>query len=136
MPWLSKRELAYYLILRSAFGYEPFNYGNAMDILKLLGPKKVARKVIKRLLARGFLERVDRVVYRVKPLDEALENLLANYVASRLRKYLKSHGIEVSVKVIDGKLIEVEGCSDDIERILNSIKWRGIGIRCASKEGR
>ncbi|NPA96078.1 MAG: hypothetical protein GXO32_00570 [Crenarchaeota archaeon] len=134
MPWISKREIAYYLVLKSAFGYSPFNIGSAMDILRLLGPRRVARKVLKRLLARGMIERLNSVTYRLRPLDEALENLLANYIASRLQKYLKSCGIEVATRVANSKTIEVVGCSEEMKKLLNSISWRGIEIKCVNNK--
>ncbi len=130
MPWLSKRELAYYLLLRSAFGYNAFNYGEAMDLLRLFGPRRVARKVLKRLVSRGFLEKVGTLEYRVKPLEDALEQLLVNYIANRLAKYMKSKGVELDVSVV-GRDIVVKGCSDELKSIIEALRWERIRVVCS-----
>ncbi len=131
MPWLSKREIAYYLILRSVFDYSEFNYGEALDLLKLFGPRRLVRKMLKRMASRGFVERVKPLVYRLKPLDEALEVTLLEYIAKRLEKYLRSKHLDVEVTIDrESKTIAVRGCGEELSKILTRFEWRSLRIVC------
>jgi len=131
MPWLSKREIAYYLLLRSAFDYREFNYGEALDLLKFFGPRRLVRKMLRRMCSRGFAERVKPLVYRLKPLDEALEANLLEYVAKRLERYLRSRHVEIEVYVDrESRSIVVRGCTEDFAEVLSRIEWKSIRIVC------
>jgi len=99
LVWLSKRELAYYLLLLNRFRSEPFNLGEALDLLTLLGSKRIAIKIIKRLTKRGFLKRENHYTYRVVEPSESLTNLLIEYIAQRLARYMKSSGVSVITSV-------------------------------------
>lgn len=109
--WLSKREVAYLLLLKKVF-INRFNLGEALDLLELFGPRRVARKIIKRLVSKGFIHRLDSFDYNIKDLEESLWNLLLDYISQRLQKNLRSRGVDVSVRRDDGGRIVIEVCGD------------------------
>ncbi|MCI4436247.1 MAG: hypothetical protein JHC33_05480 [Ignisphaera sp.] len=96
MVWLSKREIAYYIILKKTFGNNPFNLGEALDVLAFFGSKRVARKVIKNLIKKGFLKKIDAFDYRIEDLENALNNILFEYIRQRAYKTMKSRGFKVA----------------------------------------
>jgi len=116
--WLSKREVAYLLLLRKVF-VDRFNLGEALDILELFGPRRVARKVIKRLVSKGFIRRLGNLDYNIRDLEESLWNLLLDYLSQRLQRNLRSRGIDASVRRDDSGRIVVEVCGDT--RILEAL---------------
>ncbi|HIP57635.1 MAG TPA: hypothetical protein EYH02_06210 [Ignisphaera aggregans] len=118
MVWLSKREVAYLLLLRKVF-VDRFNLGEALDILELFGPRRVARKVIKRLVSKGFIRRLGNLDYNIRDLEESLWNLLLDYLSQRLQRNLRSRGIDASVRRDDSGRIVVEVCGDT--RILEAL---------------
>jgi len=134
MPWLSKRELAAYILLRKVFGDNVFNLGEALDVLKPLANKKLAIKLIKRLRSKGFLERIDVFNYRARSIEEALAAYLARYVAHRVARNLRSWGVEA--KAIDvGASSRIDIPCNAIDReVLDSItaiaNTFGIQLRC------
>lgn len=131
MVWLSKREVAYYLILKKKFNGNIFNLGEALDILSLFGSRNIARKIIKRLKSKGFLEGIGVMTYRVKDSEEALMELLSGYIAQRLYKNLKCRGYDVSISTLGRhNTLEIRNCSDSILTELNVIKGLGIDVIC------
>jgi len=108
---LSKREVAYLLLLKKVFT-DKFNLGDALDVLELFGPRRVARKVIKRLVSKGFIRRLDSFNYNIEDLEKSLWNLLLDYISQRLQRNLRSRGIDVSVHRDDSGRIVVEVCGD------------------------
>jgi len=96
MVWLSKREIAYYIILKKTFGNNPFNLGEALDVLTFFGSKRVARKVIKNLIKKGFLKKIDVLNYRIEDLENALNNILFEYIRQRAYRNMKSRGFKVT----------------------------------------
>jgi len=118
LVWLSKREVAYLLLLRKVF-VDRFNLGEALDILELFGPRRVARKVIKRLVSKGFIRRLGNLDYNIRDLEESLWNLLLDYLSQRLQRNLRSRGIDASVRRDDSGRIVVEVCGDT--RILEAL---------------
>jgi hypothetical protein len=96
MVWLSKREIAYYIILKKTFGNNPFNLGEALDVLTFFGSKRVARKVIKNLIKKGFLKKIGMIDYRIEDLENALNKLLFEYIRQRAYKTMKSRGFKVA----------------------------------------
>jgi len=119
MVWLSKRELAYYLILRSAFGEKPFNIGDALTLLELFGSRRTARNVLKRLKSRRIIIKVAEYTYVVRGLEEALQDLLRDYIANRLVKTLKSRHIPIDeiIRTNEKIIIKVCGTHDDIRKL-------------------
>ncbi len=112
MVWLSKREVAYLLLLRKAFA-KKFNLVEALDLLELFGSRRVARKVLKRLAAKGFLQRLGSVEYGIDDLENALWKLLLDYLAQRLQRNLRSRGLDVVVyRDRESDRLVVEGCID------------------------
>lgn len=113
MVKLSSRELAYYFVLRKIFGEQPFNVGNAIDVLKVFGSRRVARRVLKKLAAKGFLERLDPVTYRVRDFYEALEDYLREYLAQRFYRNARSMGMDIVIRVDKvGKSVVIDGCRE------------------------
>ncbi len=131
MVWLSKREVAYLLLLRKAFA-EKFNLGEALDLLELFGPRRVARKVLKRLVAKGFLQRLDNVEYGIEDLEDAFWKLLLDYLAQRLQRNLRSRGLDVVVYRDRGSnRLVIEGCIDaEITEMLRRL-GEPIEFRCS-----
>ncbi len=131
MVWLSKREIAYYLILKKKFNGNAFNLGEALDILSLFGSRNVARKIIKRLKSKGFLEGIGVTTYRIKDGEEVLIKLLSSYIAQRLYKNLKSKGYNVAVSTLGQySALEIRNCSNNILTELDIFKEFGIDIVC------
>jgi len=131
LVWLSKREVAYLLLLRKAFA-EKFNLGEALDILELFGPRKVARKVLKRLVAKGFLQRLGSVEYGIENLEDAFWKLLLDYLAQRLQKNLRSRGLDVIVYRDEGSnRLVIEGCINaELTEVLKRLSDL-IELRCS-----
>ncbi|RLG77945.1 MAG: hypothetical protein DRO12_00700 [Thermoprotei archaeon] len=99
MVWLSKRELATYVVLREVLGEKNIvNIGEALEVLQIMMPRKIARKVMKRLHKKGFLS-IENVQVRINPLDDAIKRLLNNYIAERIRRNLRAQGIEALIEV-------------------------------------
>ncbi|RLG87392.1 MAG: hypothetical protein DRO39_00590 [Thermoprotei archaeon] len=134
MVWLSKREAAAYLVLKTLLGEgAEVNLGDAIALLRVMMPKRVARKILKRLSKKGFVE-LSGVRLRILPLEDALRNLLLEYMAERIRRNLRSNHIEARV-AIDGGFIRVlmpeEYCS--LFPVNRSAVKRGVvRIECVS----
>jgi len=93
--WPRKREFLSYYALYRVFRDRVFNLGEAVDILApLLGSKRIAAKLVKRLVKQGFLERTASLSYRAKPLEQLLEQAMLEYFAYRLRR----RGFDVQVQ--------------------------------------
>jgi hypothetical protein len=85
--WPRRREfLSYYLLWRT-YGENPFNLGEAVELLApVLGSRNVASRLVRRLVKQGFLVRIAPMTYRARRLTELLDEALAVYVAKRLRR--------------------------------------------------
>ncbi|MCC6015935.1 MAG: hypothetical protein LM582_02715 [Desulfurococcaceae archaeon] len=130
MVWITKREIAYYLILKQVFQNRIFNLGEALDILTLFGSKRTTRKIIKILVSRGLLERVDVYQYKVKDLESSLLLNLRAYLAQRIYKRLKSLGFDVSLGLEDDKeYIAVHGCNDALRSMINILN-KFVDVKC------
>ncbi|MEM0026375.1 MAG: hypothetical protein QXT53_00370 [Ignisphaera sp.] len=128
MVWISKREIAYYIILRKAFGNKPFNLGEALDILSLFGSKNVGRKTLKKLVKKGFLEKTGVIDYNIVELEKAFEKLLQNYMMQRLYRNLKSRGYSVVIDLKNSSIV-IE-CDQVIENIVAKLSAAGISAKC------
>jgi ribosomal protein S8 len=127
MVWISKREIAYYIILKEEFRDRIFNLGEAIDVLVFFGSKKVAKKVIKNLVKKGFIKKVDDLNYKVEELEGTLKKLLYEYIRQRFYKALKSRGYSVAVNKDGGNVIVI--CEDGVELELPVLLSRlGISI--------
>lgn len=85
--WPKRREFLSYYALYKTFRDREFNLGEAVDLLTpLLGSRRVATRLVKRLVKQGFLERVAPLLYRARPLEHLLEQAMLEYFASRLRR--------------------------------------------------
>ncbi len=102
--WPRRREfLSYYMLYRFLKG-RVFDLGEAVDLLApMLGGRRLAVRMVKRLVRQGFLERVEPLRYRVRDIDELLTNALLVYLASRLRR----RGFRVEVR--EGYVCVLEG---------------------------
>ena len=105
---LNKRLLSTYLILYSVFRSKKFNLGEALEILKLYETRKSAISDIKRLCKMGFLNKKDKLLYEAKEPYSALKNYLAEYIARRIEKRLKSLGIREHVDLNSKIVIKAE----------------------------
>ncbi len=130
MVWLSKRELAYYIILKRVFGYNRFNLGEALDILKYLGSKRTARKIIRRLTKKGFLQKINEVDYRVMELESILSNILSSYIFNRIYKNLKSYNIRIEVIEKELRIIIYNNCIDGNLEVLSKSLNGIVYIEC------
>ncbi len=130
MVWLSKRELAYYIILKRVFGYNRFNLGEALDILKYLGSKRTARKIIRRLTKKGFLQKINEVDYRVMELESILSNILSSYIFNRIYKNLKSYNIRIEVIEKELRIIIYNNCIDENLEVLSKSLNGIVYIEC------
>ena len=85
--WPRRRELlSYYLLLR-LFGESEFNLAEAVDVLApLIGSKRVASRLVRRLVKQGFLVRVKPMTYRARRLEEVLDEAVRVYFTGRLRR--------------------------------------------------
>lgn len=122
MVWITKRELAYYFVLKNAFQDRVFNLGEAFDILILFGSKRVARKIVKKLMLLGFLEKVGDINYRVKELEPALLASLREYIVQRIYKRIKLLGFNVDI-VTDNtkKKLVVQNCDERLQAVISML---------------
>lgn len=102
---LNKRLLSTYFILYFSFRHRTFNIGEALDILTIFSSKKVAINDIKRLWKMGFLEKVDKYLFKTLKPEEAFTKYLLKYMASRISKRMRSMGIEGEIRTVENKLI-------------------------------
>jgi len=136
LVWLSKREIAYYLILKKRFNGNIFNIGEALDVLIFFGSKNIAKKIIKRLKSKGFLESVGIASYRIRDEEEVLVKLLSNYISERLYRNLKLRGYGVSLNKLEGyNVIEVNKCDSNVFTMLDVVRELGIEMRCIDWKG-
>jgi len=130
MVWITKREIAYYLILKQIFRDRVFNLGEAMDILTLFGSKHTVRKIMKILVSRGFLEKVSIHQYRVKDLESALLLNLKPYLVQRMYKRLKSLGLKVSLDKYNGcENIILYECDNRLRSVVDVLN-KLIEVKC------
>lgn len=131
MVWITKREIAYYLILRHVFHNRVFNLGEALDVLTLFGSKRTARKIIRLLVSRGLIEKVDTLSYRIKELEPALFQNLKAYIAQRIRRRLKSAGLSSSIILRDHhETLVVHNCSNTLASIFELLRGV-IDVECS-----
>ncbi|MEM1525660.1 MAG: hypothetical protein QW775_04510 [Ignisphaera sp.] len=115
MVWITKREIAYYLILKHVFNNSIFNLGEALDILSLFGSKRTAKKIIRLLVSRGLIEKVDTLSYRVNELEPALFQNLKAYIVQRIHRRLKSVGLSSSIILKDHReTLAIRNCSNTL----------------------
>ena len=131
MVWISKREIAYYIILRKVFNNKSFNLGEALDVLSLFGSKNIGRKTLRKLVKKGFLEKTGVLDYNIVELEKAFEKLLLNYMIQRLYRNLKSRGYKVTIDLKNSSVI-VE-CDQRLENLVASLNIVGIDVRCKQK---
>lgn len=123
MVWITKREIAYYFILKYVFSNRVFNLGEALDILTLFGSKRTARKIMKLLVSRGLIEKVGFLDYKVKELEPALFQNLKAYIVQRLYRRLKSAGLSASIILRDGyEILVVHNCRDNLSLAFELLK--------------
>lgn len=122
MVWITKRELAYYFVLKNVFQDRVFNLGEAFDILILFGSKRVARKIVKKLMLLGFLEKVGDINYRVKELEPALLASLREYIVQRIYKRIKLLGFNVDIATDDTKKkLVVQNCDERLQTVISML---------------
>ncbi|MEL9939781.1 MAG: hypothetical protein QW632_00650 [Ignisphaera sp.] len=131
MVWISKREIAYYIILRKVFNNKSFNLGEALDVLSLFGSKNIGRKTLKKLVKKGFLEKTGALDYNIVELEKAFEKLLLGYMIQRLYRNLKSRGYKVVIDLKNSSVI-VE-CDQRLENIIANLSIVGIDVKCKQK---
>ncbi len=129
MVWISKREIAYYIILRKAFNNRTFNLGEALDILSLFGSKNIGRKTIKKLVKKGFIEKVDELNYNVVEIEKAFEKLLNQYMMQRLFKNLKSKGYNVKIDVKNNSIV-LTTCDQTLEKVIKILNFISLSVEC------
>ncbi|HDD26631.1 MAG TPA: hypothetical protein ENF75_06040 [Acidilobales archaeon] len=131
MPFIRKRELVIYYILSKHYGINgKFNIGDAYDVFKWALSRKVFRNVIKRLVKYGLIERLDRYVYVIKPLDNYLDKLMYGFLCSKLMRYAKSidgqitcYSDEFVITLKDSKELDL------IKWVLDRISLFGVKVR-------
>jgi hypothetical protein len=136
MVWISKKEIAYYIILREEFRDRVFNLGEAIDLLQLFGSRNAARKVIKNLVKKGFIKEIDSLNYKMGDLEGAFKKLLYEYIRQRFYRALKSRGYGITVDREGNKRLIVM-CEEDAEpwlQLLASLKEFGINVVKCKKE--
>ena len=106
--WIKKREFAVYMVLDRAFGHEPFNLGEALDVLECFMSRRTAIRVIRRLSKLGWLRRIDKLTYRISRLEDIYRDKVLPYLAFRVERRLKSIGIEFESLNLEGDKIVVE----------------------------
>ena len=112
MVKLEKREIAAYLLLVETYGENSIvNIGNALDTLSIIMSRRIARKILKRLWKKGFLEKESLITYKIKPVKESFKKYLIPYIAQRIKKNLKSRNIEAKVYIIN-ECIDIELASN------------------------
>ncbi|MEM0371609.1 MAG: hypothetical protein QXG46_01000 [Ignisphaera sp.] len=121
MVWITKREVAYYVVIRQVFEDRPFNIGEALDVLAILGSKTIARKIIKKLVSRGLLEKIDNTTYRAKNFDDVLATILKEYIVERIARTLRSRGFNAK-KNLDNNLLIYTCDIQYIDSVLNPLK--------------
>ncbi len=112
--WPDKREIAALLLLKEYFGYDIFNYGEAVDLLYPFYPERAVKNILRRLTKLGFLEKVGPLQYRVRPFEEVLRSHASLYLEGRLKR---RWGKCIKVVGRDGLKYFVEGeCAEKVKR--------------------
>jgi hypothetical protein len=98
--WFKKREfMFYYMLLKysQSAGRSILDFGEAVDAVRaVVGSKRVAENIVRGLIRRGLLERVQPLRYRVRGLEEVLDEQLVRYVGGRIgRRGYDVEGIDV-----------------------------------------
>ncbi|MFP3217372.1 MAG: hypothetical protein RXQ99_02065 [Acidianus sp.] len=83
MRWLKKREIVIYFLLYRKFGYNVFNLGEALDVLKPFFSKKVSLSAIKYMQKIGLINKVDFLEYRLSNFDEYIYLMSIDYLKRR-----------------------------------------------------
>jgi hypothetical protein len=83
MRWLKKREIVIYFLLYRKFGYNVFNLGEALDVLKPFFSKKVSLSAIKYMQKIGLINKVDLLEYRLSNFDEYIYLMSIDYLKRR-----------------------------------------------------
>jgi len=83
MRWLKKREIVIYFLLYRKFGYNVFNLGEALDVLKPFFSKKVSLSAIKYMQKIGLINKVDFLEYRLSNFNEYIYLMSIDYLKRR-----------------------------------------------------
>jgi hypothetical protein len=83
MRWLKKREIVIYFLLYRKFGYNVFNLGEALDVLRPFFSKKVSLSAIKYMQKIGLINKVDFLEYRLSNFDEYIYLMSIDYLKRR-----------------------------------------------------
>ena len=88
MPrWPKRREMLFYYLLYRYFGDREFNIEEGIQLLRAFtGSRKIATRIIRRLVKQGFILRTKPLTYRARSLEEVLDNMLVEYLKKRLEK--------------------------------------------------
>jgi len=106
--WLKKREFASYLLLWKVFKDQPFNIGEALDVLEDFMSRKVAYNVLKRLEKLGWISRVNSLEFKVLSFNEIFNSIVLPYLGLRLERNFRSKGYKIKVRVENDRL-KIEG---------------------------
>ncbi len=126
--WPKRREmLLYYILHRVAEkrGSRVLNRGEVVELLRpVMGSKRLAEEMARRLVKQGFLERLAPMLYRVRSPDELLTEAAARYVAGRLRRRGLDSRLENGVLAVEG--LSDEECSE-LRKVAEAL---GLELRC------
>ncbi len=126
--WPKRREmLLYYILHRVAEhrGDRRLNRGEVVEILRpIMGSKRLAEAMTRRLVRQGFLERLAPMLYRVRSPDELLTDAAARYVAGRLRRRGLDAHLENNVLAVEG--LSEEECSE-LRKVAEAL---GLVLQC------
>ncbi len=86
--WVKKREFLSYYLLYKRFSTDKFNIGEAIDVLvrEFCMSRKSAFNVFRRIYKMGFIERIDKLVYRCLEPSDILDAYLRSYREKRLKR--------------------------------------------------
>lgn len=128
--WPKRRELLlYYILYRVAEerGNPHLNRGEVVELLRpVMGSKRLAEEMARRLVRQGFLERLAPMQYGVRSPDELLTEAATRYIAGRLRRRGLDAHLENGVLYVEG--LEGEEC-ESLRKVVTAL---GLELRCRS----
>jgi len=129
---LKKREIVTYYMLASLFE-DCTNIGELLDVLKpIMGGKRLASSMIRRLVRMRLLEKCGPMSYRPIGIDSYLTSVTIPYVLSRLKRrgLVHDYTVDVTARKV---LVHAFSC-DFMKHLRRFLVLKGWRIECDKTE--
>lgn len=122
MKW---RELAIYFYIQALFkDQKEIDYYDLLFTINMIASKKSSRRIIRRMLKEGLIEKVNKNKYKIIDYNVFLNKKVLPYIATRIKRRLRNIDPEVEVD-INGSNIVIHckhmKCKEIVEKYLKLI---------------